>query len=288
LQKIPLWFLLGVFLLTSCNMPISPAGDTSVWFDVPLNGLSVPVNSPVHIEGHAASSAGVLKVNIWVNDDLLTSVENPPAKDNLSYFEATWIPASTGEYILSASAVSKNGLSSQTDKVKIIVNGGDGTITLTISPPLISISPSVTVTPEVSLTPTLTPTVTASITPTKPPPPTKTFTPPPPPPDTQAPPAPSEFSPNGTKLPCMGAVTLKWNAVSDKSGISGYKLEIAQSSNGKSWQPHPTSPMAGTKSNSFKMKVECGWHYRWRVLAIDGKGNQSPFSNWAQFSVVLN
>ena len=122
MQRIPLWFLLGVFLLTSCNMPFAHTGETSVWFDVPLSGLTVPVNSPVHIEGHAASSAGVSKVNIWVNDDLLTSVENPPAKDDLSYFEATWIPASPGEFTLSAAAVNKNGLSSQTDKVKITVN----------------------------------------------------------------------------------------------------------------------------------------------------------------------
>jgi hypothetical protein len=284
-------FLSSILLLAACNMPSSPASETVVWFDVPVSGLVVPINSTVNIEGHAVSSVGIERVELRLDDAVLTKLENLPAKGNLANFSTSWIPTAAGEYNLQAIAISKNGHVSQSDNTRVIV-GEQATLTFT---PTREISPTATVTPVITLTPSKT-----VVTPRKP---TGTFTPRPPvevehpeeneesaaqSADTTGPPAPGGMSPSGAKLPCVGSVTLKWKAVSDPSGISGYKLEIQRSANGKSWQPHPNSPTAGATKNTFSIKVECGWHYRYRIMAIDGKGNRGPFSGWAQFSVILN
>ncbi len=100
-----------------------------------------------------------------------------------------------------------------------------------LSPTLDPISFSVFMTPLATPTPTWTPTPT--VTPTRPP----TKTPTPAPPDHQAPPAPTIIGPQGgVLLGCLDDIVLRWNEVSDSSGIDTYDVALAISyNNGASW-----------------------------------------------------
>lgn len=105
--------------------------------------------------------------------------------------------------------------------------------------------------------------------------------------DNDPPPAPSLSSPsNGAEPDCISYIDLVWNAVSDPSGISGYKIEVQRHPGDNNWQTVSGSPFGetGTTKNIY---VECGYTYRWRVRAIDGAGNQSAWSSWFTFTIPL-
>lgn len=300
MRRLAMGFLVFLLLLTSCGQSRETGGRTSVWLDVPVNGLVLPPDMPVNIEGHAASPAGLERVDLFINGDMMTGLTDFSVDGSLAYFQTAWLPTAEGNYAISVVAVSSSGEASQPDVAKITIGRPTATPTITLSPtPVISITPTLTpVTPTVP-PPTLPPPTLPPPTlppPTLPPPtlPPPTLPPPTLPPPTVPPPdtrvsTPGGLNPGGgTTLACAAKTTLSWAAVSDPSGISAYKLQIERSSDNANWSAHPTSPQAGTTTNSFALPVECGWYYRWRVLAIDGKGNQSPYSDWAYFGVTLN
>lgn len=105
--------------------------------------------------------------------------------------------------------------------------------------------------------------------------------------DTTPPPIPGLSSPaNGADLGCTSFANLTWNAVSDPSGIPGYKVEVQRHAGDNNWQSIPGSPMGATGTNQ-SISVECGYTYRWRVRALDGEGNQSAWSDWFTFNIPL-
>lgn len=105
--------------------------------------------------------------------------------------------------------------------------------------------------------------------------------------DTTPPPIPSLSSPaNGADLGCLSFTDLSWSAVTDPSGIAGYKVEVQRHAGDNNWQPIPGSPMGATGTTQ-NISVECGYIYRWRVRAIDDAGNQSDWSGWFTFNVPL-
>jgi len=105
--------------------------------------------------------------------------------------------------------------------------------------------------------------------------------------DTTPPPIPSLSSPaNGADLGCLSFTDLSWTAVSDPSGIAGYKVEVQRHPGDNNWQPIPGSPMGATGTTQ-NISVECGYTYRWQVRAIDDAGNQSDWSGWFTFNVPL-
>jgi len=283
MRRFTLVFLLFLLLLTSCGQSGETSGGTpSVWLDVPINGLVLPPDTAVNIEGHAASAAGLERIDLFINGNTMTSLTDFSMDGKMAYFQTAWLPTAEGNYAISVVAISAGGEASQPDVAKITIGRPTVTPTITLSPsPVISITPTLTpVTPTPTIT--LSPSPVISITPTLTP-----VTPTVPPPDTQVS-TPGGLNPGGgTTLACVSNVTLSWGAVSDPSGISAYKLQVERSYDNKSWSPHPSSPQAGTTTNSFSISVECGWYYRWRVLAIDGKGNQSPYSDWVTFAVTL-
>lgn len=114
------------------------------------------------------------------------------------------------------------------------------------------------------------PTPTASAIPT----PTATSTPKP---ETLS--APSPLSPSGT-LNCAdvtGGTKLKWSAVSHPNGIDNFEWELSG----------PTSDSGSTSSTKASTSgLSCvGSNYQWRVRAVDGKGNISPWSDYSAFTV---
>ncbi len=105
--------------------------------------------------------------------------------------------------------------------------------------------------------------------------------------DTTAPPVPGPAVPaNGLSLSCRSAVSLVWLPVQDESGIAQYQVEV-QRQVGKKWAAVSGSPFTGIKGKTMSLPVECGFDYRWRVRAVDGKGNTSAWSGWSQFSIPL-
>jgi hypothetical protein len=75
--------------------------------------------------------------------------------------------------------------------------------------------------------------------------------------------------------------------VSDKSGISQYQVSVQRHSGDNNWKDIPGSVFSGISGKKKSVSVECGWYYRWRVLAVDGAGNTGPWSGWWAFTIIL-
>jgi len=116
-------------------------------------------------------------------------------------------------------------------------------------------------------------------------------TPPPPAepaPDTTPPPAPTPAVPaDGLSIACKAAQSMAWLPVSDPSGIIEYRVEVQRQSGDNNWQPAPGGSLSGLQVKEVTVSVECGWYYRWRVRAVDGAGNVSPWSGWSHFAMLL-
>ena len=130
-------------------------------------------------------------------------------------------------------------------------------------------------TPPPTHTPTVTPTPTVTHTPT----PTAT-------PDRVGPPAPRLSDPaSGTVVLCASGeegrwVQLKWEGVSDPSGIQYYEASLAAIE--RSPYVYPSQFFTGVSANLF---LPCGDTYRWQVRARDGAGNPGAWSAERTFSL---
>jgi hypothetical protein len=101
--------------------------------------------------------------------------------------------------------------------------------------------------------------------------------------DTAAPAAPILISPNdgaktGDKTP-----EFKWSEVTDPSGEVTYVLQIADNSEFSSPEVETSAITGG--SYTVTEKLDGGTHY-WRVKAVDGAGNSSPWSETWSFKVT--
>lgn len=106
--------------------------------------------------------------------------------------------------------------------------------------------------------------------------------------DTQAPYAPKQLKPtNGSDLGCVGSAMLRWEAVSDESGIAQYQVELQRSPDESSWENVSGSPFTGANDPNLEVSLKCGFYYRWRVRAVDGAGNTGDWSGWFTFAVPI-
>jgi hypothetical protein len=114
-----------------------------------------------------------------------------------------------------------------------------------------------------------------------------TPTPPPPPEDTTPPPVPAPAVPaDGLTIACKGSQSLVWLPVDDPSGIAEYHVEVQRHGGDNNWSAAPGGKIT-VADKTTSVPVECGWYYRWRVQAMDGKGNTSDWSGWSQFTIIL-
>jgi len=153
--KKSLRFLLPIILLTllvsSCGVS---ADGIYVWIDVPLDGLSFPEVQAVNIEGHASGAGGVSRVELYVNGDLWTMIEDPPANGTLASFQTEWIPPAPGLYTIHAVAYGPDGATSQFDETRISIGEITPTPVITVTPvPEEPITPGAPITPAVPITP---------------------------------------------------------------------------------------------------------------------------------------
>jgi hypothetical protein len=149
---------------------------------------------------------------------------------------------------------------------------------------------SVFMTPDATPTPTATPTRTPlPFIPTVPPVIVATKIPTALPPDTQAPPAPTIISPQGgVLLGCLDSIVLRWNEVSDSSGIDIYQVRLNISyDNGATWSGVGTWELDSLTAVGVEDQTDCGNLYRWRVRARDNAGNMGPYSPFATFGIAL-
>ncbi len=106
--------------------------------------------------------------------------------------------------------------------------------------------------------------------------------------DSTPPPAPNQLKPlNGADMGCISSTMLRWEAVSDDSGIAEYQVQLQRHPGDNNWSNASGSPFTGIGGTEKEISVECGWEYRWRVRAIDGAGNPGNWSGWFTFNVPL-
>jgi|GEM_PF-1481357 len=110
--------------------------------------------------------------------------------------------------------------------------------------------------------------------------------------DTQPPPAPTDLtaanpdSAYAPRLPSCSTVILQWGGVDDVSGIQDYVVELEQRDMYSDWGAAPKSLERVDELTREVSGLSSWYEYRWRVAAIDGAGNQGPFSVWYYFSCV--
>jgi hypothetical protein len=118
-----------------------------VWIDAPVNGLSVPADQYVNIEGHATYGDGIARVEVWANGELHHVVENPPAKGSLAHFEQAWMPPGPGEYTVQVIAIAPDGAASAPDSVVLHVGGAVAKVPTGTPTPVPTDGPTATPTP---------------------------------------------------------------------------------------------------------------------------------------------
>jgi len=114
-------------------------------------------------------------------------------------------------------------------------------------------------------------------------------------PDTVPPPAPALQSPeDGWEGDCaIDQVDLTWRAVSDPSGVTAYKVGVEYDNAGY-WVLYGTLGSTTTSAALQPVPPDTSFcprasyrHFRWRVRAIDGAGNQGNWSDWFYFSLYV-
>ncbi len=136
----------GLLLLAACG---SATSAPQVWIDVPIDGLKSPPGASLQVEGHAAAPGGVARVEVWVDGQLLQSIDSPMADGPVARYAVDWGSPAAGTHTVEAIAFSADGEASTPDQARVIVAAMPPTDTPT--PPL---SPTFTSTPTVTLTPT--------------------------------------------------------------------------------------------------------------------------------------
>ncbi len=115
-------FIITASMVLGCNMP-DQANGIYVWIDVPLNGLTIPVEQEINIEGHASTQSSLSKIELWVDGEIYQIFENPPLQGNLTQFASVWLPPGPGDFNIQTIAYSEDGEASQPDNALVHVLG---------------------------------------------------------------------------------------------------------------------------------------------------------------------
>jgi hypothetical protein len=125
--------LLASILLAACNLPASGTG-TSVWLDVPLDGLTFPAPQAINIEGHASGAGGISRIEVLVGGALVATIDRPALEGDLAAFHTVWTPASEGTYTIQAVAYGPDGSASAPDTARVTFGGAVSTAPACPSP----------------------------------------------------------------------------------------------------------------------------------------------------------
>ena len=167
LLKVSLLCLLIPLLLMGCDAAAGGSSASQVWIDVPLDGLNFEPGQAVNIEGHASGESEP-QVEIWVNANLVTTLDTSPVKGELFYFTTSYTPPGPGNYAIQALLIGGEGETSPVDTAKISVGGAvaeAAVITPDTATPVITVPPVITITPVITISPviTITPVITTLV-----------------------------------------------------------------------------------------------------------------------------
>lgn len=110
-----------IFIFLSACSPSEPTSSSYAWIDVPINGLEIPIDTIVEVEGHAAHPGGIQRVELYVNEEQIAVQENPPQDDGLARFNFHWLPPGAGEYLIQAVAFDSEGESGEPDQALVTI-----------------------------------------------------------------------------------------------------------------------------------------------------------------------
>jgi hypothetical protein len=133
----------------------------------PVAGTVLPVNQSVTIQATAAAASGVVRLELWVNGQLVEQVESPLSQSATSMASAfRWTAEAPGEYTLQLRAYTEDGQMAEITAASLTVVGETptptqvpATATPTITPlpstatPTFTPAPTVTDTPLPTMTP---------------------------------------------------------------------------------------------------------------------------------------
>ncbi len=139
---------LGLFsvLLAACSFPTIAGGSGPyAWIDAPLDGSVVPLGAPVQIVSHASAASSISKVELSIDNSVLSTDDVPEAGQAYVVMNQSWIPTQPGTYQVRVRSQTAGGQWSNYAVVNVTVQAGPSP-----TPP-----PSDTPTPVITLTPTL-------------------------------------------------------------------------------------------------------------------------------------
>ncbi len=160
-------FILLILALAACAAPVPQPAAFSIKIDEPPSHTEVAVGQSVLIESTATDAAGIVRVELLV-DDKVVKVSDAPGPQKSFNVVQPWIAAGPGEHTISVRAINTANVTSAPAAIIIVVAGAAAP---TLAPPPTA-APTITTTRVITASPTVTTTAvvtaTATITPTKP------------------------------------------------------------------------------------------------------------------------
>lgn len=150
-----IFILLMAVILSACSR--IPQDETAVWIDVPVDRLTFDELQAIKIKGHATAPESVERVDIYINDTLLTTISDLEQTGRLASYQTTWTPADYGIYMIMAFAFGSDGSSSEPD-LALVTFSKDVVVELStteVTTPTLytkTIIPSITPSPEDTVT----------------------------------------------------------------------------------------------------------------------------------------
>ena len=112
------WVSLGLLFLSACD---STTAAPQVWIDVPIDGLKSPPGASLRVEGHAAAPAGVARVEVWLDGQLMQTIDSPNADGPIARYAVEWDSPQPGTHTIEAIAFSADGMASTPDQARVFV-----------------------------------------------------------------------------------------------------------------------------------------------------------------------
>lgn len=141
--------------------------NTPIVLDVPLISLSqapaegsqLLLNHPVIVQAVASDPTGILRLELWVNNERVAEVVSPNGENPASMSAALqWLPTVAGQYELQLRAQNQIGLIAAVPVANVTIGGNGSNVSSDTIPGAIAPTPPPTPTPRPSPTPTAQPT----------------------------------------------------------------------------------------------------------------------------------
>ena len=150
-----------MFLLSSCTTQENVK--VKAWIDLPREGASYEVNSPIKIMSHTYAKDGLGEIILSINGEAYRRDAVQSTAEELISYTQEWVPSEPGQYVVQVKGIDINGEVSLPAIVGVEVIEKE----MASATPVITVTEVVetTVTPVITFTPSFTPTRYISITP---------------------------------------------------------------------------------------------------------------------------